>query len=81
MTIDNDELLHWWFMSENVVKDKSYLFAIRIVKLHRYLIEKYSEYVLSKQILRCGTSKGALICESEHAESKPDFMHKLSIAL
>jgi len=68
-------------MKENVVKDKSFGFAIRIVKLSKYLVEQKREFVLSKQILRSGTAIGALIRESEHAESKADFIHKLSIAL
>ena len=67
-------------MKENIVKNKSFDFALRIVKIYQYLIEK-KEFVLSKQLLRSGTSIGALIRESEHAESKADFVHKLSIAL
>lgn len=67
-------------MSKNVVKDKSYTFAIQIVELYKVLIEK-KEFVLSKQLLRSGTAVGALIQESEHAESKKDFIHKLSISL
>ncbi|MCX6273383.1 MAG: four helix bundle protein [Bacteroidetes bacterium] len=66
---------------ENVVKEKSYLFAIRIVRLHQYMIKEWSEYTLSRQILRSGTSIGALIREGEQAESLPDFIHKFSIAL
>jgi four helix bundle protein len=68
-------------MKENIVKDKSFLFAVRIVKLSKYLVDQKREFVLSKQILRSGTAVGALIRESEHAESKADFIHKLSIAL
>ncbi|NQX97559.1 MAG: four helix bundle protein [Flavobacteriales bacterium] len=67
-------------MGKNVVKDKSYLFAIQIVELYKTLIEK-KEFVLSKQLLRSGTAIGALVQESEHAESKKDFIHKLSISL
>ena len=63
------------------VKDKSYRFAIRVVKIYKYLIENKKEFVLSKQFLRSGTSIGALIRESEHGESNSDFIHKLSIAL
>jgi four helix bundle protein len=66
---------------DNVVKDKSFQFALRIVKLYRYLKDEKKEYVLSKQILRSGTAIGALIRESQHAESKADFIHKLAIAL
>ncbi|WP_339917238.1 four helix bundle protein [Yeosuana marina] len=66
---------------DNVVKDKSFLFAIRIVKLSKVLVEEHKEYIISKQLLRSGTSIGANVRESEHAESKADFIHKLSIAL
>ena len=64
----------------NIIKLKSFDFAIRIVKLNQYLTLDKKEYVLSKQILRSGTSVGALVRESEHAQSKADFIHKLSIA-
>lgn len=62
------------------MKDKSFAFAVRIVKLYRFLKDEHKEYVLSKQILRCGTSVGAMIREAEHSESKADFVHKMSIA-
>lgn len=65
---------------ENVVKNKSFAFAVRIVKLYQYLCEQKKEFVLSKQLLRSGTSVGAMVREAEHAESKPDFKHKMSIA-
>jgi len=68
-------------MSGNVVKEKSFNFAVRVVNLSKYLIDQKREFVLSKQILRAGTAIGALVRESEHAESKADFIHKLSIAL
>jgi len=68
-------------MNKNVVKEKSFNFALRIVKLYKYLSEEKKEYVLSKQLLRSGTAVGALIRESEQAESKADFIHKLSISL
>ncbi len=67
-------------MQENVVKIKSFAFAIRIVKLYQYLVTEHREYVLSKQVLRCGTSVGAMIREAEHSESTADFVHKLAIA-
>lgn len=67
-------------MKENIVKQRSFEFAIRTVKLYRFLCEKQKEYVLSKQLLRSGTSVGAMVREAEHAESKTDFKHKLSIA-
>ena len=66
-------------MKENIAKTKSKAFAIRIVKLYQYLAEN-REYVLSKQVLRSGTSIGANIAESECAISKRDFAAKLSIA-
>ena len=66
---------------KNILKDKSYQFAIRIVKLTKYLQEDKKEFILSKQILRSGTSIGALISESEFAQSKADFISKLHIAL
>jgi four helix bundle protein len=68
-------------MKENIIKNKSFDFALRIVKLYQYLSETKREFVLSKQLLRSGTAIGALVRESEHAESKADFIHKLSIAL
>jgi four helix bundle protein len=67
-------------MKENVVKDKSFAFAIRVVKLYQYLQGDKREFVLSKQLLRSGTSVGANIREGEHSESKADFIHKLAIA-
>jgi len=68
-------------MKENIVKDKSFAFSLRVIKLAKYLEGKKREYVLSKQILRSGTAIGALVREAEHAESKADFIHKMSIAL
>jgi len=65
---------------DNVIKNKSFAFAVRVVKLYRYLAEEKKEYVLSKQLLRSGTSVGALVREAEHAESKSDFVHKMAIA-
>ncbi len=68
-------------MKDSVLKDKSYKFALRCVKLNRFLNEEKREFVLSKQILRSGTSVGANIVEGNRAESMPDFIHKLSISL
>jgi four helix bundle protein len=65
----------------NVVKEKSLDFAIRIVNLYKYLTDSKKEFIMSKQLLRSGTAIGALVRESEHAESKADFIHKLSVAL
>lgn len=68
-------------MSSSILKDKSYQFAIRIVRLYQYLSQEKKEFVLSKQILRSGTSVGACISEAMYAQTKKDFTHKLSIAL
>ncbi|MEZ5426624.1 MAG: four helix bundle protein [Pyrinomonadaceae bacterium] len=65
---------------ENVLKVKSYQFALRIVNLYKHLVEKKKEFVLSKQVLRSGTSIGANITEGNQAQSKADFVHKISIA-
>lgn len=66
---------------DNRVAPKSYTFALRIIKLYKFLVEEKKEYVLSKQILRSGTAIGALIKEAEHAQSRADFIHKMNIAL
>jgi len=68
-------------VKENIIKTKSFLFSIKIVNLYKILSVEKKEYVMSKQLLRSGTAIGALVRESEHAESKADFVHKLSIAL
>lgn len=67
-------------MRENIVKNKSFAFAVRVVKLYQYLCEQKKEFVMSKQLLRSGTSVGAMIREAEHAETKNDFKHKMGIA-
>jgi len=66
---------------KNVVLDKSIDFALHIIKIYKFLIDDKKEYVLSKQLLRSGTAIGALIKESEHAQSKADFLNKVNIAL
>ncbi|MBQ4551106.1 MAG: four helix bundle protein [Oscillospiraceae bacterium] len=66
---------------ENVIEDKSFEFAVRIVNLTKYLRRKYKEYVIAKQILRCGTSIGANVSEAQRAQSRADFYSKMSIAL
>lgn len=68
-------------MKENPVRDKSFAFALQVVKLAQYLEREKKEFVLSRQVLRSGTAIGALVREAEHAESKADFIHKMSIAL
>jgi four helix bundle protein len=67
-------------MRQNVVGDKSFAFAVRIVNLYKLLIQERKEFVMSKQLLRSGTSIGANIREARNAESKMDFVHKLAIA-
>lgn len=67
-------------MKENIVRDKSYAFAIRIVKAYKFLCEQRKEFVLSKQLLRSGTSVGANIEEAIGGQSRKDFFAKLSIA-
>ncbi|TYA53122.1 four helix bundle protein [Formosa maritima] len=68
-------------MSKSILKDKSYDFAILIVKLSQSLVNEKKEYVLSKQLLRSGTAVGAIIREAEFAQSKADFINKMSISL
>ncbi|MCM1139558.1 MAG: four helix bundle protein [Muribaculum sp.] len=65
----------------NAVVDKSLDFAVRIVNLHSFLRDDKHEYVMSKQLLRSGTSIGANIAESQYAQSTPDFLSKLYVAL
>ncbi|WP_097129798.1 four helix bundle protein [Pedobacter xixiisoli] len=67
-------------MKENIIKNKSFKFSIRIVKLYQYLQNQKKEFVLSKQLLRSGTSVGAMVREAEHAETRADFKHKMGIA-
>jgi len=67
-------------VKDNIVKTKSFAFAIRIVRLYQFLVDTKKEFVLSKQLLRSGTSVGAMVREAEHAETKPDFIHKMAIA-
>lgn len=64
-----------------MVADKSYAFALRIIRLYKWLTNTHAEYVLSKQLLRSGTAIGALIKEAEHAQSRADFLNKMNIAL
>lgn len=65
----------------NPVREKSFALAVRVVNLYKHLSSEKKEYVISKQILRSGTAVGALVREAEQAESKADFIHKLSVAL
>ena len=66
---------------DNVIREKSTRFAIRIVEMYRYLSETKQEYVMSKQLLRSGTSIGANVREGIYAQSKSDFISKMNIAL
>ena len=67
-------------MSEFKIKDKSFSFAIKIIGLYQALKQRNNEFVLSKQLLRSGTSVGAMVREAQNAESRLDFEHKLAIA-
>ncbi len=67
-------------MSESIVKTKSFELAIRGVNFYKYLVAEKKEYIMSKQFLRSVTSVGANVREAVNAQSKPDFIHKLSIA-
>lgn len=67
-------------MSENFLKDKSYSFALEVVRTTKRLQNSEREFVLTKQFIRSGTSIGALVREAEHAQSKSDFIHKMSVA-
>lgn len=66
---------------ENIIHTKTYAFALRVIKLYRHLVDEKKEFVMSKQLLRSGTAIGALVKESEFAQSKPDFINKMNIAL
>ena len=68
-------------MKDSVIAEKTVDFAVRFVKFYKYLCDEKKEYVLSKQILRSGTSIGANVRESKNAQSKADFISKLNIAL
>lgn len=70
-----------WTVMEQTVEKKSFLFAVRIVKLSKHLRETKKEFTLSKQLLRSGTSIGANIAEAEQAQSRADFISKMNIAL
>jgi len=65
---------------QNIIKEKSFVFALRIIKMYNFLKEHKKEFILSKQLLRSGTSIGAMVRESINAETPKDFIHKLSIA-
>ena len=68
-------------MKNDFIFNKAYAFALRVVKLYRYLCGEHKEFVLSKQLLRSGTAIGALLSEAKFAQSKADFINKQNIAL
>lgn len=68
-------------MKENASVEKSFAFAVRIVKLYKYLVREHREFVMTKQLLRCGTSIGANVAEAQRGQSKADFTAKMCIAL
>lgn len=65
----------------NILENKSFEFAVRIVNLRKFLVREKNEYILSKQLMRSGTSIGANVSEAQRAQSKADFVSKMSIAL
>lgn len=67
--------------SRHIIAEKSFEFSVRIVNLYKYLIREHKEYVLSKQLLRCGTSIGANVAEAQRGQSHADFLSKMCIAL
>ena len=67
-------------MKDNVIKSKSFQFAVNTVNMYKEILQKKHEFILSKQLVRCGTSIGANVREGINAESKPDFIHKLGVA-
>lgn len=67
--------------TDSLLHAKSYVFALRIIRMTKFLRENKQEFILSKQILRSGTAIGALVRESEFAQSRPDLINKLSVAL
>ncbi|GAB3856238.1 four helix bundle protein [Hymenobacter terrigena] len=67
-------------MAENILKSKSFAFAVRVVRMCQFLQTERREFILAKQLLRCGTAIGSMVREAEYAESKSDFIHKLAIA-
>lgn len=67
-------------LRQNIIKEKSFSFAIRIIKMYNFLKEDKKEFILSKQLMRSGTSIGAMVREAINVETSKDFIHKLSIA-
>ena len=77
MIIDNFRFVK----SDNIIKDKSFAFAVRIVNMYKYLTNEKQEYIMSKQVFRSGTSIGANVCEALQGISTADFVAKMSISL
>ena len=73
------KLQNWWHQS--ILKQKTYAFALKVIKVYKQIVTEHKEYVLSKQFLKAGTAPGALVREAEYGQSKPDFISKMSIAL
>ncbi len=67
-------------IKQNIIKEKTFAFAIRVIKMYNFLKENKKEFILSKQLMQSGTSIGAMIREAINAETSKDFIHKLSIA-
>ena len=68
-------------MKDSILKQKTYAFALKVIKVYKQIIAEHKEYVLSKQFLKSGTAPGALVREAEYGQSKADFISKMSIAL
>ncbi len=68
-------------MKNSILKEKTYAFALKVIKVYKQLTTEHREFIVSKQFLKAGTAPGALVREAEFAQSKPDFVSKLSIAL
>jgi len=68
-------------MMESVLRDKTYSYALKVIRIYKQIVVEYKEFVLSRQFLKAGTAAGALVSEAEFAQSRPDFISKLSIAL
>ena len=71
----------WGERMDNIIENRSFEYAVRIIRLYQYLTNEKKEYVLSKQILRCGTSIGANVAEAQKGQSRADFNAKMNIAL
>jgi len=68
-------------MSKNIIADKSYVFALSIIKIYKLMVGDRKEFILSKQLLKSGTAVGALVWEAEHAQSTADFLNKMNVSL